>query len=365
MTFRELNIKSNQLANCLRKTFSVKFGDRIGIMLNRDESMVVAMLGILKSGAAYIGIDPGYPRQRIDYILSDSRAKVLVTSKEICQQEILSGLHFLDIDDPLLHEYSHQEPKIINTPEDPAYIIYTSGSTGQPKGVIITHKNLSVFLQWCLMEFKSTPFEHLYATSSYCFDLSVFEIFYPLIAGKTIRVLKSSLEILEWLGNDERVLINTVPSLLSVILDDIKEDQFSNLTGINLAGEQIPQALIDAIDCNRIEVRNLYGPSEDTTYSTIFRFSNKNKKVLIGKPISNTHIYITDSSLKLVPFGHPGEICISGDGLAKGYLFREELTNEKFYKKSFWRRPSLSNGRSWPLDRERQSGISRAYRQAG
>jgi surfactin family lipopeptide synthetase A len=335
MTFAELNAKSNQLANYLRRAFSVKFGDRIGIMLGRDESMVVAMLGILKSGASYIGIDPEYPRQRVDYILGDSRAKVLVTSKAMYQQEIQPGLRILDIGDPLLKEQSCQEPKLINTPEDPAYVIYTSGSTGQPKGVVITHKNLSVFLQWCLLEFSSTPFELLYATSSYCFDLSVFEIFYPLIAGKTIRVLKSSTEIMRWLGNDDKVLINTVPSLLNVIIDEMQEEHLARLAGINLAGEQIPQALMDAIDCNRFEVRNLYGPSEDTTYSTIYRFSNENKKVLIGKPISNTQIFITDSGMKLVPFGHPGEICISGDGLAKGYLFRDELTSEKFISNPF------------------------------
>jgi amino acid adenylation domain-containing protein len=334
IAYSELHARSNQLANLLRKNYAVKFGDRVGMMLNRDESMVIAMLGILKSGAAYVGIDPDYPQQRIDYILEDSHAKVLITSHVINQQKILP-VHIVDINDPLLQEQSAFDPNEINTPGDPAYIIYTSGSTGQPKGVVITHKNLSVLLQWCNLEFRKTPFELIYATASYCFDYSVFEIFYPLTAGKTIRVLKSSLEILDWLGNDEKVLINTVPSLLNVIIDELIKNNFSHLSGLNIAGEQIPQALIEKIDCDRLEVRNLYGPSEDTTFTTSYRFSNKNKKVLIGKPISNTRIYIADSRLKLVPFGHPGEICIAGDGLAKGYLFKDELTNEKFINNPF------------------------------
>ncbi|MDX9882074.1 MAG: amino acid adenylation domain-containing protein [Prolixibacteraceae bacterium] len=335
MSYAELDEKSNRLANFLRKTCSAKFGDRIGIILDRDESMIVAMLGVLKSGAAYVGIDPAYPQQRIDYILNDSRAKALITTKELQPKTTGTEFRIVDIHDPALQKFSAQHPSVINTPDDPAYVIYTSGSTGQPKGVVITHKNLSVFLQWCRIEFKTTPFELVYAATSYCFDLSVFEIFYSLVAGKTIRVLKSALEIPDWLANDEKVLINTVPSLLAAIKDDLNPDDFSHLTAINLAGEQIPLALVEAIDCDRIEVRNLYGPSEDTTYSTVYRFSNKNKKVLIGKPVSNTQVYITDPKLKLVPPGHSGEICITGDGLAKGYLFKEELTNEKFVPSPF------------------------------
>ncbi len=335
LSYLELNERANRLANYLRKVHAVKFGDLIGIMLNRNESMVVAMLGILKSGAAYVGIDPAYPKQRIDYIMNDSKAKIMVTTPEIFRQEIMPELRVVDINDPIIDSYSFSEPVKINTPGDLAYVIYTSGSTGQPKGVAITRKNLFVFLQWCASEFKSTDFDVVYANTSYCFDLSVFEIFYTLVSGKTIRILNSALDIPVWLKEDKRVLINTVPSLLAAIREDLDHIGLENVSAINLAGEQIPQELIDSLDCDRIEVRNLYGPSEDTTYSTVYQFSNQKRKVLIGKPISNTHIYITDTSLKLVPPGHSGEICIAGDGLAKGYLYKDELTNEKFIPNPF------------------------------
>ncbi|MDD4923029.1 MAG: condensation domain-containing protein, partial [Bacteroidales bacterium] len=206
---------------------------------------------------------------------------------------------------------------------------------GDPKGVAITHQNVSVFLNWAAFEFKSSAFEVVYASTTYCFDLSVFEIFFSLIAGKTIRILSSALEIPTWIKLDHQVLVNTVPSLLSAIKEDLDQGGFEHLSVLNLAGEQIPQTLIDSIDCDKIEVRNLYGPSEDTTYSTVCRFSNLQKKVLIGHPISNTRIYIVNSRLELIPSGHAGEICISGGGLARGYLFRDELTKEKFIPNPF------------------------------
>lgn len=334
MTYSELDEQSNRLARYLRTACSVKFGDLVGILLNRDGQMVVAMLGIMKSGAAYVGIDPAYPKERIDYILKDSRARILLTSKDL-QMEVTAGIRTVSLDDWEWLEQPASEPVMINTPGDTAYVIYTSGSTGLPKGVVISWSNFSVFLQWCRLEFGSTPFEITYAGTSYCFDISVFEIFYTLVAGKTIRILPSPMEIPRWLTKDRKVLINTVPSLMAAIRDELDETKLNHIAAINLAGEAIPQALVDSFDCDRLEVRNLYGPSEDTTYSTVYRFSEKNKQVLIGKPVSNTQIYLTDANMRLVPPGHTGEICISGDGLAKGYLYREELTNEKFVPNPF------------------------------
>ena len=338
MTFGELNDKANKLANYLQSEYSVKPDDLIGIMVERTEAMTVAMLGVLKSGAAYVGIDTAYPPKRIDYILNDSKAKILLTEKSILEKGLFKTIHeikVMDVEDTDITHQKSDEPANVSSLKDLAYIIYTSGSTGNPKGVAITHENLSVFLMWCAEEFKSSVYNILYASTSYCFDLSVFEIFYSLAAGKTIRILKSALDIPDYLGKDNKVLLNTVPSLLSAIKDNLDHGGFKYLSAINLAGEQIPQTLIDGIDCDKIEVRNLYGPSEDTTYSTIYRFSNKDKKVLIGKPISNTQIYIVDRNLKMVPPGHPGEICIGGDKLARGYLFKDDLTKEKFISNPF------------------------------
>jgi len=338
VTYNELNKRSNRIANYLRTVFKINPGDIVGIMTERTELMPVIMLGVIKSGAAYVGIDSAYPQQRIEYILKDSKINILLTGNNIVDNQLFhvnSGIKLVNVEAEDLTIYDDNEPAAINSFNDPAYIIYTSGSTGQPKGVIITRRNLSVFLQWCLDEFKSTLHDVVYAVTSYCFDLSVFEIFYSLSAGKTIRVLKSALEISDYLEHDKNILINTVPSLLSAIQDNIRHEDFNRITAINLAGEQIPQSLIDSLDRDKIEVRNLYGPSEDTTYSTVYKFDTNSSKVLIGKPVSNTSIYIVDSSLKLVPPGHPGEICIAGDGLAKGYLYRKELSSEKFINNPF------------------------------
>lgn len=338
MSYRELNKKANKLANYLRSQCSVKPDDLVGIMLERTESMVVAMLGVIKSGAAYVGIDTAYPQQRIDYILKDSKAKILLTEEGVIQKYSFTSIpvtKVLDINDPAIWHQKSKEPLKNHSLENLAYVIYTSGTTGEPKGVAITHKNLSVFLHWCYSEFSTTYYDVAYASSSYCFDISVFEIFYSLAVGKTIRVLKSALEIPDNLGIDKNVLIQTVPSLMNAIIDDLTEKGFNNILAINLGGEQIPQSLVNKIDSERIAFRNLYGPSEDTTYSTIHRFTKSDNRVLIGKPISNTQIYIVDSKIRLVPLGHSGEICISGDGLARGYLYREEITNEKFIANPF------------------------------
>jgi surfactin family lipopeptide synthetase A len=338
ISYNELNIKANKLANYLQSVLFVKPDDLVGIMTERTEMMIVAMVGVIKSGAAYVGIDSTYPQQRIDYILKDSRTKILLTEKNLLQKasfEKSTEMQLVDLEDMAIANQKPGEPERISNLDNLAYIIYTSGSTGAPKGVAITHKNLSVFLHFCLEEFKSTNSDIIYATASYCFDISVFEIFYPLVAGKSLRVLKSALDIPIYLGKDDKVLINLVPSSMLAIMDSLDLGGFNYLTAVNLGGEQIPQTLIDRIDCDKIEVRNLYGPSEDTTYTTLYRFSNSKRKVLIGKPLANTQIYIVDRNIKMVPMGHSGEICISGDKLAKGYLHKEELTREKFISNPF------------------------------
>jgi surfactin family lipopeptide synthetase A len=338
MTYGELSGKANKLAHYLRSVLAVEPDDLVGIMVERTESAVVAMLGVLKSGAAYVGIDNAYPQNRIDYILTNSRTRILLTERSTLHNNSFvarPGTTVVDIDDAAIARQQSCEPVKVNSPGNVAYVIYTSGSTGHPKGVAITHGNLSVFMHWCRAEFASTDYEVVYATTSYCFDMSVFEIFHSLAAGKTIRILKSALDIPMYLGRDRQVLINTVPSLVSAIKSDLDRGGFSHISAMNLGGEPVPQSLLDGIDCDSIEVRNVYGPSEDTTYSTFYRISNKPGKVLIGRPISNTQIFIVDRSLKLLPIGHPGEICIAGDGLAKGYLFDEALTAQKFIPNPF------------------------------
>ena len=192
-TYRELNKKANKLANYLRNELSVKPGDIIGIMLERTELMVITMLGVLRSGAAYVGIDTAYPQKRIDYLIKNSKAKILVTDQTVLRKDsfkVLDGTLVIDIEDVSIAHQKSNEPVKITSLDDTAYIIYTSGSTGEPKGVTITHKNLLVLLHWCFIEFSSTKYDITYANTSYCFDLSIFEIFYSLAAGKNNKDIK-------------------------------------------------------------------------------------------------------------------------------------------------------------------------------
>lgn len=320
-SYETLNERSNQMASYLRSNYKINSGDLVALKLERDEWMIVSMLGILKSGAAYVPVDPGYPPKRIDYMISDSRCKLLIDEAEL--------IRFRET----AHRYPEENIGLINKAEDLAYVIYTSGSTGMPKGVMIEHKNVSSFLSWALEEFGRSKFDTVFGSTSICFDLSVFEIFYSLIAGKKLRLLKNALSIPDYLKNGESVLLNTVPSVVGFLLAE-KVD-LSSVNVLNMAGEPIPQKYIGELEPGRIELRNLYGPTEGTTYSTIYRITNKDDNILIGRPVSNTRIYILNENEQLQPVGVIGEICISGDGLARGYLNKADLTAEKFVMNPF------------------------------
>ncbi|WP_298734484.1 amino acid adenylation domain-containing protein [uncultured Chitinophaga sp.] len=319
-SYRELNEMANRLAHYLQQTYAVTPDDLVGIRQERNEYLVVSLLGVLKSGAAYVPIDPGYPQERIDYIVADSRCKVVLDDKEL--QRFLAKAAAC----------STADPSVAIQPGSLAYIIYTSGSTGRPKGVMITQGNLAAFMDWCKREFGQSDYEVVMGVTSICFDLSVFEIFYTLVSGKQLRLLPDALSIPQYLNSPLPLLINTVPSVISSLLDSGAD--LSRVNVLNMAGEPIPLSIIRQLDCERIAVRNLYGPSEDTTYSTVFRLGN-DEKILIGRPVSNTRIYILNDHHQLQPAGVAGEICISGSGLARGYLYQPELTAAKFIPHPF------------------------------
>ncbi|MFC4634987.1 amino acid adenylation domain-containing protein [Dokdonia ponticola] len=315
-TYQELDEKSNELSNYLLSYYELNSEDLIGVKIARDEWMLIAILAILKSGCAYVPIDPNYPQQRIAYIEEDSQCKVTIDK---------------DLLDAFTNENDipNKPPKVTVTADALAYVIYTSGSTGKPKGVMITHNNAVAMLHWAIREFKYTDFDILYAVTSHCFDLSVYEFFYPLSIGKKIRLLSNGLVIGDYLHTERNVLLNTVPSVIQTLLD--KKVIFKNAVAINLAGEAFPLTIADRFAHSGIEMRNLYGPSEDTTYSSYLKLEGSYKRsVPIGKPLDNTQFYILSENLELQPLGVVGEICISGEGLARGYLNQPELTKEKF-----------------------------------
>lgn len=324
-SYHELDKMSDAFAH----KFTEAGAERIGLFLKRDETVLAAVLGAIKSGTTYVPIDVTYPEDRINYIIEDAQIDCIVTNKK----EALPTTCKVKVLDTNMSEYSGFEVK--NVPSNQtAYLIYTSGSTGKPKGVEISHGNVIAFLKWANLEFGNTPFETLYAATSYCFDLSMFEMLFPLTQGKEIRYLESALEIQEFLPLDQRVMINTVPSMVRGLLD--QGISWENVVALNMAGEPVPKIFKETLDFHSMEVRNLYGPSEDTTYSTCYRFTEDNLNFIpIGTPVGDTHAYILDKNGNLVPQGVEGEICLSGESVANGYFGKKELTEEKFIPNPF------------------------------
>ncbi|NQY06745.1 MAG: amino acid adenylation domain-containing protein, partial [Flavobacteriaceae bacterium] len=314
-TYQELEDVSNAMANDLLSRTTIEKESLIGVELDRSEWLVVSLLAILKTGGAYVPIDLTYPQQRKDYIKKDSAFAFTITETYISEFKTKQK----DI----------SAPKITISSSQLAYVIYTSGSTGQPKGVMIEHRNAVAMMEWSRQEFDAAKFSIVYFSTSHCFDISVYEIFYTLSIGKTIRVLENGLSISKYLDKDERVLINTVPSVIQSIIE-AKVD-ISNVSILNMAGEIIPPLFSELLPLDDIDVYNLYGPSEDTTYSTYYQLQKVTKRaVSIGKPITNTQVYILSENDELQPKSVIGELCISGTGLSRGYLNRPELTEEKF-----------------------------------
>lgn len=315
VSYAELDDRSSQFAGFLVAELGVLQGDRVAILLDRDDWLVTVLLGVLKAGAAFVPLDPAYPERRIEFILGDSNCEAVV-------------------DGPLLHRFRAglgswpAVPATSPSPDAIAYIIYTSGSTGDPKGVRISHDNLAAFLQWCLREFADTDIGVVFAATSICFDLSIYELFFTLVAGKTARIIESPAHLGEWLDRHERILLNTVPSVV-VELGQSGYD-LSRVTAVNVAGEPAPPVLRELLDVRRIEVRNLYGPSEDTTYSTVHRLDDSEGAVPIGRPVDNTRVYVLDASGQPAGIDVPGEIYLSGRCLSRGYVNRQQLNDEVF-----------------------------------
>ncbi|MBZ4414793.1 amino acid adenylation domain-containing protein [Myxococcus sp. XM-1-1-1] len=332
LTYRELNARANRLAHYLRAHHGAGPDVLVGLMVDRTEWLLIGTLGILKSGAAYVPIDPAYPAERVRYLLQDSSSRVLLTEPQLLETA-RQGSPAGCVDITTARGDSDEDVAHRPGCEDLAYVIYTSGSTGRPKGTLIEHHSAVSFLRWCQTEFRATDFDVTFFGTSNCFDLSIFEMFYTLSVGRRVRLLRNSLQISEYLDSESRILVNTVPSVVKELL--AAGADLGNVTVLNMAGEPIPQSVMSQLEGLPIQVRNLYGPSEDTTYSTCYRFPGDDPKVLIGKPLANTRVYILDKDLRLVPRGVPGELCLSGDGLARGYLDRPDLTAERFVPDPF------------------------------
>ncbi len=331
LTYQNLNQKANQLAHYLQK-LGIKPEDKIGICVNRSIEMVVAILGTLKAGAAYVPLDPAYPIERLSFILQDAQVAVLITQSNILTETQRTHPRInLDQDGDKITQESFENPESRVTENNLAYIIYTSGSTGQPKGVAIEHRSTIQLIDWAKEVFPVESLAGVLASTSICFDLSVFELFVPLSWGGKVILAENALDLPNIPAANQVTLVNTVPSAIAHLLQ-IKGIS-SSVHTVNLAGEALQNRLVEQLEKqkNIQKVYNLYGPSEDTTYSTYALVkSSSQRSVSIGKPINNTQAYVLDQYLQPVPFGVKGELYLGGEGVARGYLNRPELTAEKF-----------------------------------
>lgn len=330
LRYGELHARSNQLAHHL-KQLGVGPEHLVGIFMERSLDMIVGMLGILKAGAAYVPLDPAYPAERLAYMIQDTQMAIVLTQLRL--EDSLPGEKVkaicLDRDWIEIQEMSKQSLNTQSDSRNLSHLIYTSGSTGKPKGVAIEQRSVIAFLHWAKDAFSAEELSGMLASTSICFDLSVFEIFTPLITGGKVIIAKNALELLELKAANEVTLVNTVPSAMRELLK-LGRLPASILT-VNLAGEPLSEDLVDEIyESSEVkQVNDLYGPSEDTTYST-YALRKAGDRPTIGRPISNTQIYILDSNLEPMPIGVIGEIYIGGAGLARGYLNHPQQTSEKF-----------------------------------
>jgi amino acid adenylation domain-containing protein len=346
LTYRELDDRANHLANYLRH-LGVKTETLVAVCLERSLEMIVGLLAILKAGGAYVPLDPNYPADRLTIILEDTQSPVLLTQQRLVETlpEHQATVVCLDQDWSIIVAQSQeimaqqimaQPPTsapapVTITSQNLAYVIYTSGSTGRPKGVAIEHRSTGALIHWAQQTFSAQALSRVLASTSICFDLSVFEIFVPLSVGGTVWVVDNILELPQ-LGDTSGIrLINTVPSAIAELLRIGGIPRSVEI--VNIAGEPLAKTLVDQLyDLGTVQqVYNLYGPSEDTTYSTVACLSPGDSRApSIGHPINNTQAHLLDSNYNPVPIGVIGELYLSGSGLARGYLHRPELTAERF-----------------------------------
>ncbi|HEX3554514.1 MAG TPA: non-ribosomal peptide synthase/polyketide synthase, partial [Thermoanaerobaculia bacterium] len=357
-TYRELNANANRLARHLRAC-GVGNESLVAVCLDRSLDLLAVLLGILKAGGAYVPLDPAYPSARLELMLEDSRASLLVTSEALLARLPTPQVPTLCLDREAPAILARPPEDLEEKPEPGAlaYVIYTSGSTGRPKGVGIEHRSAAALLEWARQAFTPGELAGVLAATSICFDLSVFELFVPLACGGRVILAADALALPGLAMASQVTLINTVPSALSELLRLGAVPP--GVETINLAGEVLPQPLVELIYAQTPvrRVLNLYGPSEDTTYSTIGRPARgESSPPAIGRPLGDTRVHVLDAALELLPAGVAGELCIAGRGLARGYLGRPDLTAEKFVPDPFADEPGARMYRTGDRARRRRDG---------
>jgi amino acid adenylation domain-containing protein len=336
LTYRELDRRANQLAQHLR-TLAVGPDVLVGICVERSIELMVAVLGVLKAGGAFVPLDPAYPAERLAFMLEDSRVAVLLTQAHLIEAlpALRAKIVCLDADWPLIARKPAVSPAIALHPENLAYAIYTSGSTGRPKGVLVPHYGLSNMAEAQQQLFGITPGERVLQFASPSFDASIFEITMALCAGAALcfgagDTLLPGAELLRLLHDQAIALVTLPPSALALL----PRTNLPALRLVTVAGEACPSELVTQWAAGR-RFFNLYGPTEATIWTTAAACSATEPTPPIGRPIRNTRVYLLDDRLQPVPIGAAGQVYIGGAGLARGYLNRPDLTAERFVPDPF------------------------------
>lgn len=337
LSFQELNKKANRLARFLQSQ-GVKPGSIVSLLLERSCDLAISIWAILKAGGAYLPLDPDYPPDRIKYILDDSKSLLVVTDEFL--QEKVKGYPSLLVDKMIIDTLDDTNLSVPQTSSDLAYVLYTSGSTGKPKGVMIEHKSVCNFFT-AMAQQVDLGNKRVLSVTTVCFDIFVFEFFYPLVNGNTVIIADKNqqlvpMELNKLIAEKNINIIQTTPSRMQILLmDDSAQISFANITDIILGGEAFPLSLLKQLKkITNARIINGYGPTEATVYSTFKDLTSENK-ITIGKPLANIQAYILDKKHNLLPVNITGELYIGGAGLARGYLNQEELTREMFIPSPF------------------------------
>jgi len=344
LTYAQLNEKVNQLAHLLRAE-GIGPGHVVALMVERSYAMIIGILAIVKAGAAYLPIAPDNPPDRTAYLLQDGGVTVLLVQQKTAGQIAFDGT-VIDLDDPRVYRGSTANPCLLNTPRDLAYVIYTSGSTGKPKGVMIEHRSLVNRLHWMQHAYPIGEGDVILQKTPYCFDVSVWELFWWALQGATLCVLmpgaeRNPLAIVDTIKRRHVSVMHFVPSMLNVFLEYLEGKSASipalaSVRRVFASGEALTPSHVRKFNDiwgskTSARLTNLYGPTEATVDVTYFDCPEHNEfeTIPIGRPIDNIRLYVIREG-RQVAIGETGELCIAGVGLARGYLNNAALTAEKF-----------------------------------
>jgi amino acid adenylation domain-containing protein len=345
LTCAQLNNKVNQLAHLLRAQ-GVGPGHVVAMMVERSFAMIIGVLGIVKAGGAYLPVSPDNPPDRVDFMLKDGGVRILLVQGKTAGRVVFRGLT-INLDDPDVYRGSTENPAILNNPQDLAYVIYTSGSTDKPKGVMIEHRSLINRLHWMQHAYPIDESDVILQKTPYCFDVSVWELFWWAMQGAKLCFLmpggeRNPLAIVETIKKQQVSVMHFVPSMLNVFLEylDGKDasvlKRLASVRQVFASGEALTPSHVRKFNDiwgskTGARLTNLYGPTEATVDVSYFDCPTHNdfENIPIGRPIYNTRLYVIRDG-RQVAIGEAGELCIAGIGLARGYLNNAGLTDQKF-----------------------------------